>query len=437
MLKNRSLRFWITLSTLIALTPLAVSAVAGYALLNYGVIASFQDVAFRQQNQIIPAQRLRILIWEVMVPVDEFVEEGNPVHRAAYRTLRAQIETDFANLDETMKDELAVQALLQRARVEWTAADRYANELISVQMQRGDARATETMGRFHGELAAASDKLALVLDRIRRDIESDHAAASLFFERSVWLAGIAGAVSLLSVALGVFVIGRILAASVDRLVQGANRFAEGDRSHRIEVKLPPELHRVAEEFNHMIGRIHESEEILSDLAHRDGLTGLSNRRAFDGDLQEMWARAERFGEQCTLLAIDIDHFKRVNDTYGHAAGDDVLRVFAKTMIGNIRPFDRVYRVGGEEFAVLLPKTDSVAAREAAERLRRAIEATPICFKDTEIGVTISIGIASTLDVLEQSALVEAADAALYRAKIGGRNRIIMSRQKKAKDRAAA
>jgi diguanylate cyclase (GGDEF)-like protein len=426
LLKAKSLRFWISLSMMIAITPLVVSAVAGYVLLNHGVIASFQDIADRQRIQINPTQRLRLLIWDALVPVDEFVEEGNQIHQAAYRSLRAQIEAAFARLDEAMKSEPAARTLVQRARDEWTAADRYANGLISVPAQPDDATAAENADRFHGEIAAASDKLAAVYDQLNRDIEDDHDVAILFYERSLWLTGIAGAVSLLMIIFGVLTIGRIIAVSIDRLVDGAARFAEGDRDHRIEVQVPSELRKVAEEFNHMIGRIHDSEAALAELARRDALTGLSNRRAFDDALQGMWARIQRLGEHGALLAIDIDQFKRVNDTHGHAAGDEVLRAVAHNLMNIVRPLDKVFRLGGEEFAVLLPNTNDVSAREVAERLRQSIAANPIQYKSAEISVTVSVGIASTLDTVEQSGFVELADAALYRAKVEGRNRVVSS-----------
>lgn len=426
LLRTKSLRFWVALGMVIALAPLVLSAVGGYLLLNRGVIASFHDVTSRQRDQIIPAQQLRVMIWETMPPVDEFIEEGNPVHLPAYRNLRAQIESGFAALIDALRGEPATRALLERARDDWTAADRNATELISVSRPASDAAHVVILQRYHGEIAAANDKLAAVYKQIATNIDNDHKTAVLFYERSLWVAGIAGAVSLLTITLGVFIIGRILSGSIDRLVDGAIRFAEGDRNHRIEVEIPPELHRVAEEFNHMIGRIHESEAVLDELAHKDSLTGLSNRRAFDEAFVEVHARVQRHGETATLLALDIDHFKRINDAFGHAAGDEVLRAIAKMMARNVRPFDKVFRVGGEEFFVLLPRADAAKGQEIAERLRVTIASTPIKFNDETIDASVSIGIAEISDSSEQSVLMEEADEALYRAKEGGRNRIVLN-----------
>ncbi len=422
---------------ILAIVPLAVSAIGGYLLLGRGVIASFQDVTHRQIYQIEPTQRLRLLVWDALAPVDEFLDAADPAQPLAYRAARSRIETEFANLVEALSQEPMAQTIVARARDDWTAADRLATELIAVPLPPGDSRGVELMQRFHGEVAAASDKLGAIYNLVSADIGDDQAAANLFFERSIWLAGIAAAVSLLTIVAGVLLIGRIMRGSVDRLVNGAARFADGDRDHRIEVQVPPELHRVAEEFNRMIARIHNSEEILSDLAHRDSLTRLPNRRAFDESFTEMTARLQRTEGRGALLALDLDHFKHVNDTYGHAAGDALLRATADVMTRCVRPFDKVFRVGGEEFSILMPNVDLAAAREAAERLRRAIESNAIRFNGAEITITISIGIVEVTGTVEQAVLNEAADAALYRAKTQGRNRIVAHGDAEARDLNAA
>lgn len=425
LLKTKSLRYWVGLGMLVALLPVIVSATAGYVLLNWGVIEPFHDVTFRQREQVIPAQKLRVMIWEALAPVDEFVEDNDAVHLPAYRTLRTQIETAFAALDSALKNEPAVQNILDGARTNWAAAERHATDLISVARSVGDPEKNTIFQKFHGNIAAASDKLAAVYARIAARIDEDHDIAVRYYERSLWLAGIAGVLSMLMVALGVFIIGRVLSNSVDRLVDGAVRFAEGDRTHRIEIQLPPELHRVAEEFNHMIGRIHESEAVLDALAHKDSLTGLGNRRAFDEAFADAQARIRRHGEQAALLAVDLDHFKRINDAFGHAAGDEVLRVITSAMTGNVRPFDKVFRVGGEEFLVLLPRAGVAKGQEIAERLRESIASTPVRFNDKLIPATVSIGVVEIAETSEQASAVAAADEALYRAKKAGRNRVVV------------
>ncbi|WP_111436186.1 GGDEF domain-containing protein [Rhodobium orientis] len=437
MLKRKSLRFWIALGMLVALAPLTTSAGLGYLILSRGVIAPVHDVAFRQKDQIIPIQRLQLLIWNTMTPVDEYIADGNPLHREAFRSFRAQIETGFAELLDAVNTDATTQAVMRRARESWTTADTLATRLISAPNELANPRRIEAMERFHGEIVATSDKLQAAYAKLAGEIQQDHDIAVLTYERSIWIAGIAGAVSLLAIFCGVFVIGRIIGGSVDRLVEGAALFAKGEREHRIDVQVPPELRRVADEFNLMIGRIRESEDALAALAHLDSLTGLYNRRAFEHALSEAWARFERYGEPCCLLAIDIDHFKRVNDTYGHAAGDDVLQAISKVMIQTKRRFDQAFRIGGEEFTIILRRTDRATARAIAERLRRAVEFAQIGVNGNTIEVTVSIGVSEASDDLDAKRVVEHADAALYQAKSNGRNCVAISSNSDASDQNAA
>lgn len=151
----------------------------------------------------------------------------------------------------------------------------------------------------------------------------------------------------------------------------------------------------------------------------DGLTGLANRRALDVRLGEEIARAVRFAHPLSLLMIDIDDFKRVNDQYGHAIGDEVLRVTAGTIAASVRSIDVAARYGGEEFAVILPETAIVGASVVAERIRAANQST-----GTQFGTTVSIGVAELEPGdLTGSNVLAAADAALYRAKRQGKDRV--------------
>ncbi len=408
---------------MLAILPLAASAVTGHVLLNRGVIGSFADIAARQRYQLLPTHRLRALVLDASVPVDEFVDDGDPTRPAAYRALRERIEAAFAALHDHLQHDPEPRAIVERAREDWSSADRAATEILSVRRAAGNPRDLESMQRFDGLIEAATDKLAAVSTDLERDLTADHDEALLFYERSEWIMGIAAAVSLLTVLAAVIIIGRILSNSVDRLVSGATRFASGDREHRIDVPVPPELHSVAEEFNRMIVRIHESEAALAELARRDGLTKLFNRRAFDDALLEMSSRLDRVGGRMALLMIDIDHFKTINDTHGHGVGDDVLRAVSRTLTADVRLVDRVFRVGGEEFGVLLYGAEADAAAATAERLRQSVEAAPVSTPKGVVAVTISVGIAAAAAGEDRATLVATADAALYRAKQAGRNRV--------------
>lgn len=171
----------------------------------------------------------------------------------------------------------------------------------------------------------------------------------------------------------------------------------------------------------------EMEEELWEMATTDGLTGFLNRRHFMVRLQEEFDRMQRNTDmQCSVLMLDLDHFKRINDTYGHAAGDAVLKHFAEIIHGQQRKIDVVGRVGGEEFAIILPDTDLTEARIFAERLRKTVADKPLQHETESIQITVSIGIA-LLSASSRSPdnVLRGADRALYKAKDHGRNQVVL------------
>jgi diguanylate cyclase (GGDEF)-like protein len=165
-------------------------------------------------------------------------------------------------------------------------------------------------------------------------------------------------------------------------------------------------------------------DALVDLSSRDALTGLANRRAFDLALAREIDRVARSGEPALLLALDIDHFKAVNDRWGHLAGDHVLKAVAAALIESVRPMDLVARVGGEEFAIILPNCASAFGQAVAERVRRRVERMPVTITPVQqITVTISVGGAFAPQWVRSTPALwgERADQQLYRAKAQGRN----------------
>ncbi|MSP58933.1 MAG: diguanylate cyclase [Myxococcales bacterium] len=180
-------------------------------------------------------------------------------------------------------------------------------------------------------------------------------------------------------------------------------------------------------------------ELLSQRAQLDGLTGLWNRSYFDRRLAEELAAARRYGRRVGLILIDIDHFKKINDTYGHPVGDQVLQAMGELLHTRIRTTDAACRYGGEEFAVVLSETDGPGARRAADRVQEGMAILRFHHKGRAFGVTASIGLASAslLGAGPPTAaqLITAADEALYTAKQTGRNRICESSPLEARIRA--
>lgn len=170
---------------------------------------------------------------------------------------------------------------------------------------------------------------------------------------------------------------------------------------------------------------------LCELSLKDPLTGLANRRHFRAVLEREIDRVTRSGEAALLLMLDIDHFKKVNDTHGHLAGDVVLQSVARTLSACVRPMDTLARYGGEEFAVVLPACQAAFGRVVAERIRRAVANTPIRISPgVELNVTVSVGGAFAMQWIRSTTLLwtDRADHQLYQAKSAGRNRVSIEEQ---------
>jgi two-component system cell cycle response regulator len=174
----------------------------------------------------------------------------------------------------------------------------------------------------------------------------------------------------------------------------------------------------------------QAREAMRFKATHDTLTGVWNRGAIMESLEREVSRSRREGSSLGVLIADLDHFKSVNDTYGHLAGDHVLREVTKRMQADVRPYDAVGRYGGEEFLILLPGCDNTATREKAERLRSAIMQYPVETESGPLNITMSVGAVASGDWPRSTAnqILQMADSALYRAKEEGRNRTVVAGQ---------
>lgn len=187
-----------------------------------------------------------------------------------------------------------------------------------------------------------------------------------------------------------------------------------------------ELKQAKQNAEQLAMNLKDANENLKKLAFRDGLTGLYNHRYFQEVFEREIQKATRFNHPVSLLFLDIDHFKTVNDTYGHPTGDEVLKNVSQLLVKLVRKCDIVARYGGEEFAVILPETGTASAKVLAQRVRRGVEQLLIQYNDLTISVTVSVGLASSgmKETSEsRSTLISQSDQALYRAKTNGRNRV--------------
>ena len=194
-----------------------------------------------------------------------------------------------------------------------------------------------------------------------------------------------------------------------------------ERSHIMTLKAKEESLAAQKELEKANEILQQNEIVIKELMLTDPLTGVANRRHLDERLDLESKRIQRYGGSLSIIITDIDHFKKINDSHGHHAGDEVLKLFAKLIQESIRATDFVGRFGGEEFVMLLPETDIDSAHNLAERIRQALESTSRL--SIETGVTASFGVASTRKQEAAEMILRSADQALYRAKQAGRNQV--------------
>ena len=240
---------------------------------------------------------------------------------------------------------------------------------------------------------------------VHEDLGKMSGPRSVFFENDeAWTKG---AMAIVPLELGNRVIGAIVVAAPPKMP------IPTEEARNIAL-----LGALASTALEMVWEIEE----VSRRARTDALTGLANRRAFDEHLSQLLAHADRFGHSLSLVLVDVDHFKNVNDTWGHEAGDLVLKAIAQTLQDGVRAVDICARFGGEEIALLLPQTALGGAAELADRLRQRVSEQPVMWQGNDIKVTVSCGVACYPDgVLTKEALFAGADRALYEAKSAGRN----------------
>jgi diguanylate cyclase (GGDEF)-like protein len=247
-------------------------------------------------------------------------------------------------------------------------------------------------------------------------------------------------VLLLAIGVGAYLFALTIVRPLDRLIGGAAKVATGDLDVDLPMPSRGELRYMTEVFNHMVEQLRldrkELDEInqtllernreLQELSVTDSLTGLFNRKHMWETLAREVETFKRYGRPLAVLMIDIDHFKRYNDSHGHLAGDEVLRRMAVIFRGSLRASDYVARYGGEEFLVVLPDADGTTAEQVAERIRALAAAEEFVSDGDTARVMVSVGVASaSAQESEPEFLVRNADAALYRAKETGRDRVVV------------
>lgn len=411
-----------------AVAPVWLLSVVGYFRLQGEIVQPLVEVTTEQRSVLQPLNRIEVSLWGVAQSVVDFSLEGTSVHAERFAMQRGQIDHAFAELSRAVAGYDILRRDLALAEADWQQVLQGAEQVLAAPPLIQSGQEAQNLIRFESALDRLGADLGQLYEDIQLDNERSHLNALAAVRRLDILALTALLLSLLLGALGIWIINRSLIQSMNQLSEGAMRFADGDRHHRIEVRIPHELVGVADTFNAMRETIISQQRELEAAALTDPLTGVHNRRYFDQALSQELRRAERFTSQFCLILLDIDHFKNFNDTYGHQQGDEVLKQVASLLQDAVRQVDVVCRYGGEEFVVIMPNCGLDQCRDAAERLRRVLADLPIPLADgTMIAVTGSFGGAVYPEhAITGDGLLRRADNAMYEAKRHGRNRVVLA-----------
>ncbi len=277
----------------------------------------------------------------------------------------------------------------------------------------------------------ADNKLEQAGDHAEQEIQENLELTARDRTRNIFLVGIIMVFSLGIVIVASVYLLRSILRPARELENGVQQVQKGDLKYRIKVFKNDEIGRVSKAFNEMTKRLETYSDRLTEIATHDDLTSLYNHREFYNQLENEADLAKRYGLFFSLAMFDIDFFKKVNDKYGHKAGDVVLAAVAGTIKQTARSHDICARYGGEEFAVILPQTHKEDGIIIAKRICAQIASNPIVLDDPDnpVKLTISAGVAEfERNAKDIEGLFNKADSALYNAKETGRNRVVVYRE---------
>lgn len=415
-LRNRCFAFTAALLVLFSITFIITVNVLQTA------VTTLQSNQEEHTEELAPIFTLEQLLYRTELALYHYMTSERLEEARRFRRFGDEVDKAFARLVQAPFGIDEERRTIRLAQNEWRKGYALSRQLIASKSQDSfvDKR---SLNEFRTRLNSMAELLAATRITALLEVEERIVATedAVQVARKVMFVTIAA-----TLVLSFFMGGTLLYSvfgRIGRLEAGARRLAKGDLSTRVDVRGSDELGRLGVTLNTMAKRLQQAQEELQRQATRDGLTGLTNHAEFQRLLKEEMARSRRYNHPLSLLLLDVDNFKAINDRYGHLCGDRVLRRLAAVLQHESRPADHVARYGGEEFVVILPEIEHGGAMVSAERIRRAVARQSVSLKTGEkVSTTVSIGVATYpahADSVET--LIQRADAAMYLAKHAGRN----------------
>lgn len=398
------------------------------------VVERFETAIVEAEDEILPAIRLQNLIGIAIMPPNDYLATGDREEIVHFSEAAAVVDSAFDRLAKRSFDHPEEKGRVQEALGFWLASRQTASTLLGVSEPVGNQEAARLMALMDSQAMQATKSLGAIFSIAQEERKDELRRANNAYRRMTRWVVFLSAAGLFAGAVIVVLLDRHLSRPIRTLTEGAVRIGGGNLDHRIEVGTGDELEVLAEEFNRMAVILHEDQETLKHLAMHDGMTGLLNHREFHRRLNEEFSRAQRHQRPLTLMMIDVDHFKKFNDTHGHPQGDMLLKLISEAIKESVRQSDIVARYGGEEFAVLVVETALPEATALGWRIQKRIhdlgsEMVRLITDADGAPVTVSVGAASyPNDAATAEDLVQSADQMLYMAKKKGRNQVCTTAQ---------
>ncbi len=414
----------------LAFALIGITLTAGvWKATQHTLLSAFEHTVHEVRTDMTPPHNIAVALLETERLVRLYEKDRNPATAGEFELAADAIEWNFLHFIGHLKNQDSHEdgpdiSMIASAYAAWREARLAAATLFGPPTDDAafSAAFQDTTSGLNAAYNATSDFYRRTVSDIERHLVTGQTLSN-WASYVMVTAIVAG--YLILILTGVYV-SRSVLQPIESLREAALKLGNKDLSHRVWLRNPhDELGQLGTAFNDAATSL---EEIYRDLEHRstfDGLTGTHNRATFEDRLEAECHGADRHARALSLLMIDIDHFKDINDSHGHQTGDLILKRVGRILADATRAEDMVARYGGEEFVVVLPETTGAVAVTTAERLRRAVMRQASGYVDTgRVDVTVSIGVASRQPCeMGPKDLVKAADAALYHAKRSGRNRV--------------
>ncbi|BAV33445.1 diguanylate cyclase [Sulfuricaulis limicola] len=422
--KNRSLRvFFRSGAALFFLALITANAVMLFNL--YKALRLTDEVVEHSIVEMHHAMRLQMSLAQAAMPPNDYLIHGDPKARDEFQAHATEVGRNFETLAPMTAMTDTQHQVLTAARRDWEHARVIGEAILKTASPVGNMKSAAKMEEFDKLIENIITRLNAIHHVAHTETEESHKILHDLKLEATTVVLVFLAAGLAIAVAGFVLLNRQLFPPLQDLSRGMRLFSEGRHGHRIGGNMPVELRELAEGFNAMAANLQAQHAELVKTSTHDALTGCLNHRQFTLDFDREFLRVSRYQGNLSLLMVDLDNFKSVNDTYGHPAGDRVLQKVAEAMNSQLRASDTLYRYGGEEFVILLPETDRHGALTVAESIRHKVATTAIIVDDNEtVTITVSIGVACfPQDTKEQEDLLKKADQAVYAAKNNGRNRV--------------